>query len=113
MTLETRLITESSELEALAADWDRLWSSDPNRSIFGTLAWSRASWRAYGAARKLCTIVVTAGSKTLGILPLAAEGSTLMFLGAPRSDYNDILCEEHNAAAVTEAALLALQRVRD
>lgn len=108
MSIESRLITDFAELEALAADWDRLWRSDPNRSVFGTFAWARASWRAYGADRRLCTIVLADGAEVVGVLPLAAHDSTLTFLGAPRSDYNDILCAERDSRGIVHAALEAV-----
>ena len=102
---ETAIITDFSELEGLAPDWERLWKGDPRATIFGNFPWARASWQAYGYCRSLCVPVVRRNGRVVGILPLAAERDTLRFLGDPRSDYNDMLCDPDMGPEVLESAL--------
>ncbi len=101
----TDLITDFSELEKLASDWERLRKIDPRATIFGCFSWARASWQAYGSRRSLCVPVVWRNGQVAGILPLAAEGDTLRFLGDPRSDYNDMLYNPDMGAEILESAL--------
>lgn len=105
---ETVIITDFSELERLAPDWERLWKADPRATIFGSLSWARASWQAYGSCRSLFVPVVWRNGRVAGILPLFAEGDTLRFLGDPRSDYNDMLCDPDMGPEVLESALSVL-----
>jgi CelD/BcsL family acetyltransferase involved in cellulose biosynthesis len=44
----------------------------------------------------------------VGILPLTVEGATVGFLGAPHSDYNDIVCGPRFAEEVVNTAMKAL-----
>jgi CelD/BcsL family acetyltransferase involved in cellulose biosynthesis len=99
------LISDFSELEKLEPDWERLWKSDPRATIFGCFSWARASWRAYGSRRSLCVSVVRRNGRVAGILPLAVDGDTLRFLGDPRSDYNDMLCDPGMGPDLLESAL--------
>ncbi len=91
--IRTVFVTSFSDLERIAPDWDRLWRSDRKSTIFGSLPWARAWWRAFGGQRKLCAAVVREGEQIAGILPLCVEKTTLRFLGDPRSDYCDMLCD--------------------
>jgi CelD/BcsL family acetyltransferase involved in cellulose biosynthesis len=106
--LRTEIVRDFSRLEALSAQWERLWKVSPVREAFTMFPWTRASWRAYGSHRTLCTPIVYRDNAILGILPLAAERRCLQFIGAPRSDYNDLLCAESDAVEVLEAAFTAL-----
>ena len=106
--IRTELITDFPALRELSADWDRLWEADPRRTVFGSFAWASAAWRAYGSGRSLCAPVVRRDDRVIGILPLVAERGTLRFLGDPRSDYNDVLCEPGLGAEVLGPALRAL-----
>jgi CelD/BcsL family acetyltransferase involved in cellulose biosynthesis len=99
------IVTEFGRLEQLSADWLRLWNASARREIFQDFGWIRAFWKTYGQNMCVCSPVVFEGRKVCGILPLAVQRHTLQFLGAPGSDYNDILCEEHGAADVLRIAL--------
>ena len=103
--LSCEIVTSFARLNELRAEWDRLWHSDDRGEIFQNYAWVRAFWSGYGKELELCTIVVRDRNRILGILPLAVHAGILRFLGSPRSDYNDIVCEEFSAAAVLERAL--------
>lgn len=105
MDLRTEIITFFTSLESLATDWDRLWSLSLRREIFGTFAWARAWWRAYGSAYSLRVLAIREGNRLVGLLPLVSQGRTLQFLGTFHNDYNDLLCAPHNKSSVLEAAL--------
>jgi len=109
--LRTEIVQNFSQLEALSAQWEWLWKVSPVREAFTMFPWTRASWRAYGAHRTLCTPIVYRDKAIVGILPLAAERRCLRFIGAPRSDYNDLLCAESDAVEVLEAAFTALLKL--
>ncbi len=104
----TSLISDFSELEKLAPDWELLWKNDPRATIFGSFPWALASWRAYGAGRSLCVPVLWHNERLEGILPLVLEDDTLRFLGGPRSDYNDMLLDPSAGAQGVESVFRAL-----
>ena len=103
--LHARVVTDIDELGRLRDDWERLWRLDSRRTPFGSFGWAQASWRAYGSARSLHAPVVLEGEDVVGILPLVVEHRTLGFLGAPRSDYNDIVCGPDRAQEIVGTAL--------
>jgi len=106
--IRTEVITDFSRLQQLACCWHRLWKASHRRDIFNAFGWARASWKVHGSGRSLCTPVVFQGDEVVGILPLVAEGRKLRFLGSPRSDYNDLLCQPDAGCFVLDAALRAL-----
>jgi CelD/BcsL family acetyltransferase involved in cellulose biosynthesis len=108
--LNVEIISDFRKLEEHAADWKRLWSLSPCREVFGTLEWVRASWRAYGGGRHLCTPVVRRGEVIIGIWPLAVKKGTVQPVGTPHSDYNDLLCAAEDVTAVFRAALAGLRK---
>lgn len=106
--LSCAIIADVAGLDALAADWQRLWEVGSRREIFATLAWVRACSNAEGRGRQLHTVVVRAGSKVVGILPLEMHRGNLRFITHEFSDYNDILVDHPNPASVIEFALRSL-----
>jgi len=108
--LECQIIRDFAELEELATAWERLWRSDPNAEIFQQFVWARAWWQAFGSHFKLCVPVVYERGEVSLILPLVERGGTLRFLGAPQSDYSDVLCCHPRPARLLTVALEALLR---
>ena len=106
--LRVEVLTAFTDLERLAADWERFWLADPKRHVFLSLPWVRAWWRAHGPAHQLYTPVVWDRERVIGILPMVREGGSFHFLGSPDSDYTDVLCEEARSLEVLEAAFGAL-----
>ena len=107
----TQIITDFSALREMSLSWDRLWIESPSATIFQTLPWMSAWWKAFGKQLELCTLVVHQGGDIVGILPLVRSGASLRFLGSPGADYCDILCEEGLAPKIIEAALRTLFKV--
>ena len=98
-------VTDFSRLPELAAEWQRLTSQDPQAEIFHLWSWASAFSKAYDGILSPCVLVVHREERVAGILPLVRRGNRLEFMGSPQSDYNDLLCEERDAAEVLEAAL--------
>ena len=98
-------VTDFSRLPDLAPDWQRLTSQDPQAEIFHLWSWASAFAKAYDGILSPCLLVVHRDERVAGILPLVRRGNRLEFMGSPQSDYNDLLCEEHEAGEVLEAAL--------
>ena len=106
--LECQIISDFAQLEELATEWDRLWRSDPKAEIFQQFAWARAWWQSFGSQFKLCVPIVYEKGQVALILPLVESCGTLQFLGAPRSDYSDMLCCHPRPAQLLAIALDAL-----
>ena len=104
------IVRDFAKLEALAADWDRLWDGDDRGEIFQSFLWARAWWGACGRTVELCTPVVYAGSDVLGILPLIVREGRLEFLGSPHADYGDVICAEAASGQVLEWSFRTLQK---
>lgn len=108
--LRGEIITNFGELEALAHEWMRLRNAGRRQDVFNTPAWARACRQAYGSLWRVYTPVVYDERGLAAILPLKVEGGVLQFLGAPHSDYNDVLCERAAPATILESCLRALLR---
>jgi CelD/BcsL family acetyltransferase involved in cellulose biosynthesis len=106
----TQIITDITALDPLAEDWERLRLTGRRPEVFGTLAFCRACWRAYGAGRSLCVVVTFEDARPVAILPLAVENGVLRFMTAPAADYNDILAA---AAAPPELLTTVFEALRD
>lgn len=106
--MHPEIIEDFDVLRSMSSSWSRLWSNSRSASIFQSLPWISAWWKAFGKHLALCTPVVYQGSDIVGILPLVRCGSALRFIGTPGSDYCDILCDEGQAPQIIEAALRAI-----
>ena len=58
------------DLESLRLTWSALLPQTPGLSFFHTLDWLKAYWRHFGGPQQLRVLLVTSGSKPIGILPL-------------------------------------------
>lgn len=109
--LTCELVQSFSRLQELSSDWERLWRNDSKAEVFQNFAWARAWWQAYGERLSLCTVVVSEGHRVIGIVPLARDGQTIVFIGGSQADYCDMVCEENKSAEVLSAALQELLQV--
>ena len=89
---QVEVLTREEDFLSLEADWNRLWENGPRREIFTTFAWARACARTYGVNR-LQIAIARRNGQVCAILPMIRQGGELRFVGAPHSDYNDLLCE--------------------
>ena len=55
--LVCEVVDTFADLEQLSSEWDRLWHSSPELSIFQNFHWMRAFWRAYGDELEACSLV--------------------------------------------------------
>jgi CelD/BcsL family acetyltransferase involved in cellulose biosynthesis/peptidoglycan/xylan/chitin deacetylase (PgdA/CDA1 family) len=95
-------LRQETDLQVLAADWERLLRASASNTIFLTWEWVAAWWSAYGAPGELRILAAYDDLGTLcGIAPLRAQAqqrygqkvSTLTFIGAGSndSDYLDFI----------------------
>ena len=108
MTTRCEIVSDFRRLEELFPDWARLWESDSRAEIFQSPEWAVAWWRCFGHRYTLCSMVVFADDRVVGIVPLAKRDGVVQFLGTPEADYADIICEEKSTPEVLEAALNTL-----
>lgn len=111
--LRCELFRDFAHLEALEGEWERLRLQDPRREVFQRFAWVRASWRTFGATRRLCTPVVFRGAAPIAILPLMLEGGVIRFLTMPGADYNDLLAAPDAGPEALALVLGALDTLRE
>lgn len=86
------VLTQWEEFLRLEADWNRLWESAPRREVFTTFAWARAYMRTYGTGG-LRIATARRDGRLCAILPMIDRSRELRFLGAPHSDYCDLVCD--------------------
>jgi CelD/BcsL family acetyltransferase involved in cellulose biosynthesis len=103
-----QIVSDITALDGLAEEWERLRLAGRRPEVFGTIAFARACWRAYGEGRQLCVVVAFADTRPAAILPLAIENGDLRFMTAPAADYNDILAEPDSPPELLAAVLEAL-----
>jgi CelD/BcsL family acetyltransferase involved in cellulose biosynthesis len=108
-TLRCEVVSDFHRLEELSSEWTGLWRSDPRAEIFQTPEWAIAWWRSFGQGSTLCSLVVHAADKIVGIVPLLKRDNVIRFLGTPEADYADIVCEEEWAPAVLAVAFKTLR----
>lgn len=108
----TRLKTihDLDSLRRLEPDWLRLWALAPRPEIFSHPSWALQFLTTYGSGNRIHTVVALASDGTVcGLLPLFQDsGGWLKFIGDPRSDYSDALCDPQDAAEIVPLLLSAI-----
>ena len=66
-------INRIEELVQLRPVWDALLAETEGSSFFHTLPWLEVYWEHFGAGQKLRGLVVSAGGKPIGIMPLVVR----------------------------------------
>ena len=67
-------LNDWSELEGIAADWERLLSENPALGLFSTPEWLGSWWHAFGAGKELVALVFTdANRAVVGLSPMYRE----------------------------------------
>jgi CelD/BcsL family acetyltransferase involved in cellulose biosynthesis/GNAT superfamily N-acetyltransferase len=95
---DSRAVSTLAELEAalvsgLHEEWQRAVEADPLASLFQTSGWCMPWYRAYADAFDPYVIVVSAGGRTVGVVPMAVNRQTreLVFASHTMADYRDIV----------------------
>jgi CelD/BcsL family acetyltransferase involved in cellulose biosynthesis len=95
--LSIREVGTSTEFEALAPEWTRLWQRAPRATPFQAPAWLIPWWQKIGGG-ELRVLAARTNGKLVGLLPLylqqTRERGKLLPLGIAISDYLDGLFEE-------------------
>lgn len=102
-------LTEPSEIEALASEWDELLERSPCNRAFSSFAWYAAALRLAESASPY-VVVARRGGVLAGVLPLALAVDGVAAFPGELSDYNDIVAEAGDSDA--HVALLEHARVR-
>ena len=105
--LDCRLLRSMDEIDAIEGEWDRLWHAQRIRHVFQGFGWHRAILDAH-TERQPCVVTARDRERLVGLLPLAEDGDRLSFLGAPYSDYCDLLADVPDPGRLLEEMLEAL-----
>jgi CelD/BcsL family acetyltransferase involved in cellulose biosynthesis len=62
-------LTSFDELASLRVTWGQLWEETREASFVQTWEWFRSYWRVFGTGKKIRTLIVSMGSKPIGIVP--------------------------------------------
>ncbi|WP_448611158.1 GNAT family N-acetyltransferase [Geodermatophilus sp. URMC 60] len=109
---EVSVVRDQVDLDALAADWARLYAACPSATPFQSHAWSAAWARAYVPPGRLRVFVIRSTGGLVAVAPLyltrRGPWSVLALLGGDISDFLDVLvCEGRSDVwPVLTAALL-------
>jgi CelD/BcsL family acetyltransferase involved in cellulose biosynthesis len=113
--LRLESLNEPAALEALQAEWLRLWSQDPRATPFQSPAWLLPWWK-HVAAGRLASVAVrrAASGELLGLAPLylhrepGAGHEQLFPIGIGTTDYLDLLARPGWGDRVADAVLWQL-----
>jgi CelD/BcsL family acetyltransferase involved in cellulose biosynthesis/ribosomal protein S18 acetylase RimI-like enzyme len=92
-SLTTLSSVEAALADGLQEEWRRLVDNDPLASLFQTSGWCMPWYRSYQDAFDPYVIVVSAGSRVVGLVPMAVDRQTgeLAFASNAMADYRDIV----------------------
>jgi CelD/BcsL family acetyltransferase involved in cellulose biosynthesis len=119
--LTARKLESWSQIEALSSEFNSALSESANSTIFSTLEWLGAWWRACGQGRRLCTFSLTdPNGEYIGFAPLYSQYTESRVLGriaclrlvgdgSEDSDNLDLIVRSGSEAAAAEALLARLE----
>lgn len=111
--MKVRIISDAAGLAGLHEDWLRLWDSHLRREVFTHPAWAEVFVKSCGCGRGLHCLVAEEKNAVIAILPLFRDvKGCLRFVGDPRSDYSDMLCDPVHAEQAAEVFLAAMKSER-
>jgi CelD/BcsL family acetyltransferase involved in cellulose biosynthesis len=111
--LQVSAISDTDELAALEPAWQALLEQATDPTPFQTFEW-QATWWAHQGKGQLWVLIAREGAEVVGILPLSItrfRGTPLRqvrFLGAPLSDFQEILATPGSMTACRDAFLAYL-----
>ncbi|MEU6393362.1 GNAT family N-acetyltransferase [Streptomyces sp. NPDC046939] len=98
--------TDSAEFGRLREEWDRLHRACATATPFQSHAWLHSWWLSYGHPGHLRVVLVRQEGRLVAAAPLMLRPlpfPALTPLGAPISDFSDVLVEDSPAAAPSRA----------
>ena len=97
------LVRSYEEFLSLEDGWNSLWQSACPDNVFLHFDWIRSFIEAFDIEDRLYILVQRQEQQITAVLPLRiGENQVLQMLGAPRSDYADLICTDENfSSAVT------------
>jgi CelD/BcsL family acetyltransferase involved in cellulose biosynthesis/SAM-dependent methyltransferase/ribosomal protein S18 acetylase RimI-like enzyme len=86
---------EAALVDTPLRDWRRLSETAPHASLFQSPGWCMPWYRAYQDDYTPFVVMVTAGERLAGVVPLAVkrDDGTLVFASDSMADYRDIVAE--------------------
>jgi CelD/BcsL family acetyltransferase involved in cellulose biosynthesis len=104
-SLRAEVIVDAAGLTALQPEWQQLWRAQARREIFCSPGWCVAAWQSRRPQPQLHLVAVRRGDRLAGLLALVREAGSLAFMGSPWADYNDMLVDDADPAAVVAVGL--------
>lgn len=108
-------VTDAAALSALEADWASLLARADDPTPFQSFEWQETWWRHHGRGR-LWTLVAHDNGIMVGLMPLhisryrATPLRQVRFLGAPLSDFQEVLAARGHETAVRDVFVEHLAR---
>lgn len=92
------IVTTLEGCHSMAPEWEQLAAISPTGSVFSTWGWVKAWWGYYGHGGEPFVVTLRNSDRRLvGLAPLMRVRlgplRVLKFIGAPHSDYNDLLVD--------------------
>ena len=75
--LSPRILATSSQLEAIAPEWESLMSRSDDDEPMRSPIWIRAWWRCFGSRRRLRVVTFRQGPRLVGVVPLCWRATWL------------------------------------
>ena len=117
IAVQTRCLTDLGSLEAALKntplrDWRLLSEGAPHASLFQSPGWCMPWYRAYADDYAPFVVMVTAGERLVGVVPLAVkrQDGTLVFASDSMADYRDIVAEPAYRGDVVREFVRAFRR---
>ncbi|HET8897893.1 MAG TPA: GNAT family N-acetyltransferase [Rhodanobacteraceae bacterium] len=129
--VQATILTQPSEIEAIAPQWDALFARCPHAAVALTPTWMLAWWASYGSAYAngvgaLRVICVHRGDALIGVLPLYRRRNMARIGPSPHewlllssgeaeheescTEYLDLLCRDEDGGDCVAAVATCLQR---
>ena len=93
------------------SSWDNLVARSETSSVFQTSAWHRSWWAAFGDAYDPRVMVLSRGSRMVGLAPFVVDRRTpgvLRFMGDGRADYCDFIASREDKRSILKSVFSAL-----
>ncbi|MEL6864780.1 MAG: GNAT family N-acetyltransferase [Bacteroidota bacterium] len=108
MTIKTKLVQDSTELETIASDWDRLVSSSSCNRAFSSWIWYRETLAVFPSVHPFVWLAYE-GKQLVGICPMVRdEARARISFPNGLSDYNDLILAR-GRTDIAKLLLLAME----
>ena len=95
----------------LVAEWNSLWNTCPQATVFQAPEWILGSWRHFSPHDPRILVLARAGDALVAVVPLRYYGQTVRFEGLDVSDYCDFLTLPELRTAIVPRLLQFLSKL--